>query len=40
MCKNIDIIELHNPEDILPAYQKAFSSTRSTILVEFPDYGK
>lgn len=40
MCKNIDIIELHNPEDILPAYQKAYSSNRSTILVEFPDYGK
>jgi len=40
MCKNIDIVELHEPEDILPAYQKAFSSTRSTILVEFPDYGK
>ena len=40
MCKNIDIVELHNPEDILPAYQKAYNSDRSTILVEFPDYGK
>jgi pyruvate/2-oxoglutarate/acetoin dehydrogenase E1 component len=40
MCKNIDIFELHNPEDILPAYQKAYASERSTILVEFPDYGK
>lgn len=40
MCKNIDIIELHDPSDILPAYQKAYSSERSTILVEFPDYGK
>lgn len=40
MCKNIDIIELHNPEDILPAYQAAYISNRSTILVEYPDYGK
>lgn len=40
MCKNIDIVELHHPEDILPAYQAAYNSDRSTILVEFPDYGK
>jgi pyruvate/2-oxoglutarate/acetoin dehydrogenase E1 component len=40
MCKNIDIVELHTPEDILPAYQMAYASSRSTILVEFPDYGK
>jgi pyruvate/2-oxoglutarate/acetoin dehydrogenase E1 component len=40
MCKNIDIVDLHGPEDILPAYQKAYASERSTILVEFPDYGK
>ena len=40
MCKNIDIVELHQPEDILPAYQAAYASERSTILVEFPDYGK
>lgn len=40
MCKNIDIVELFTPEDILPAYQKAYTSERSTILVEFPDYGK
>jgi pyruvate/2-oxoglutarate/acetoin dehydrogenase E1 component len=40
MCKNIDIVELTNPEDILPAYQAAYDSNRSTILVEFPDYGK
>jgi pyruvate/2-oxoglutarate/acetoin dehydrogenase E1 component len=40
MCKNIDIVELHHPEDILPAYQAAYVSKRSTILVEFPDYGK
>lgn len=40
MCKNIDIVELHKPEDILPAYKKAYANNRSTILVEFPDYGK
>jgi pyruvate/2-oxoglutarate/acetoin dehydrogenase E1 component len=40
MCKNIDIVELHQPDDILPAYQTAYRSDRSTILVEFPDYGK
>lgn len=40
MCKNIDIVELHQAEDILPAYQKAYASKRSTILVEFPDHGK
>lgn len=40
MCKNIDIVELTTPESILPAYQQAYNSIRSTILVEFPDYGK
>jgi pyruvate/2-oxoglutarate/acetoin dehydrogenase E1 component len=40
MCKNIDIVELHKPDDIVPAYQTAYASERSTILVEFPDYGK
>ena len=42
MCKTIDIIELHEPEDILPAYQMAYNRTdgRSTILIEFSDYGK
>lgn len=40
MCKTIDIVELHQPEDILPAYQKAYYSNKSTILVEFSDYGK
>lgn len=40
MCQNIDILELTEPSMILPAYQQAYSSTRSTILVEFPDYGK
>jgi pyruvate/2-oxoglutarate/acetoin dehydrogenase E1 component len=40
MCKNIDIVELKEPCQILTAYQKAYNSTRSTILVEFPDYRK
>ena len=42
MCKTIDIIECKTPESILPAYQFAYNraDNKSTILVEFPDYGK
>jgi pyruvate/2-oxoglutarate/acetoin dehydrogenase E1 component len=40
MCTNIDIIELDTPESILEGYQFAYNNSRSTILVEFPDYGK
>lgn len=40
MCKNIDIIECHTPNSILKNYQYAYYNTRSTIVVEFPDYGK
>ena len=42
MCKTIDIVELHYVSDILPAYKHAYNRTdgKSTILVEFPDYGK
>jgi len=42
MCKTIEIIELNEPEDILPAYEKALNRTdgRSTILVEFADFLK
>jgi pyruvate/2-oxoglutarate/acetoin dehydrogenase E1 component len=42
MCKTIDIIELNEPEDIMPAYIKALTRTdgKSTILVEFGDYLK
>jgi pyruvate/2-oxoglutarate/acetoin dehydrogenase E1 component len=42
MCKTIEIIELFEPEDILPAYQKALNRTdgRSTMLVEFGDFAK
>jgi pyruvate/2-oxoglutarate/acetoin dehydrogenase E1 component len=42
MCKNIDVIELHEPEQIVPAYEYALSRTdgKNTILVEFADYSK
>ncbi|MEK6881771.1 MAG: hypothetical protein AABY22_19290, partial [Nanoarchaeota archaeon] len=40
MLTNIEIIELHEPEDIFPAYKKAYEREdgKSTILVEFADY--
>lgn len=42
MCKTIEIIECKTPESILPAYEKAYyrEDGNSTIVVEFPDYGK
>lgn len=40
MLKTIEVIELRTPEDIVPAYQRAYAANHSTILVEFPDYGK
>lgn len=42
MCKTLDIIELNEPEDIIPAYAKALNRTdgRSTMLVEFADFNK
>jgi len=42
ITKNINIIELHEPEDIIPAYQRALNREDglSTILVEFADYSK
>ena len=42
MCKTLDIIELNEPEDIVPAYEKALNRVdgRSTMLVEFGDYNK
>jgi pyruvate/2-oxoglutarate/acetoin dehydrogenase E1 component len=42
MCKNIDIIECHTVESIMPAYQLAYNRKdgKSTIIVEFPDFGK
>jgi pyruvate/2-oxoglutarate/acetoin dehydrogenase E1 component len=42
MTKTLDIIELNEPEEILPAYELALNRQdgRSTILVEFADYSK
>lgn len=42
MCKTIDVIELIEPEDIVPAYELALNRTdgKSTILVEFGDFSK
>jgi pyruvate/2-oxoglutarate/acetoin dehydrogenase E1 component len=42
MCKTIDIIELFEPEDIVPAYEKALNRTdgKSTMIVEFADFMK
>ena len=42
MCKTLDIIELIEPEDIVPAYEKALNRIdgKSTLLVEFGDFSK
>jgi len=41
MCKNINIIKLDEPQDIMAYYRFALYDTdRSTILVENPDFGK
>lgn len=42
MTKNIDILELINPEDIFPAYEKALNRTdgKSTLLVEHYEFYK
>jgi pyruvate/2-oxoglutarate/acetoin dehydrogenase E1 component len=42
MLKNTEIIELHEPEQIVPAYKKALEREDgiSTILVEFADFLK
>ena len=40
MTENIEIIRLDEPEDIFPAYHKAYNRTdgKSTLLVEWGDY--
>ena len=40
MCSSLDVISLHEPEDIFPSYKKALNRNdgKSTILVEFGDY--
>jgi pyruvate/2-oxoglutarate/acetoin dehydrogenase E1 component len=40
MCTNINIIQLVHHENILDSYKKAWDDTKSSILVEYPDYGK
>jgi pyruvate/2-oxoglutarate/acetoin dehydrogenase E1 component len=42
MLKNTEIIELHEPEQIMPAYEKALGREDgiNTILVEFADHAK
>lgn len=42
MLKNTEVIELIEPEDIMPAYKKALEREDgiNTILVEFADYAK
>ena len=38
MCKTVEVIRLDEPEDIFPAYQKAYQAPHSTILVEHGNY--
>lgn len=40
MLSYVDVIELESPDMILEEYKKAYNSQKSTILVEYPDYGK
>jgi pyruvate/2-oxoglutarate/acetoin dehydrogenase E1 component len=40
MLMNMEVVELHTAEDIVPAYIKALHSPSSTILVEFADKAK
>ena len=37
MCKDIKIIKLETPDQIMPAYKEAMESDTPTILVEIPD---
>lgn len=40
MCSNVEVIRLDEPEDIIPAYTKAYERQdgKATILVEYGDY--
>ena len=40
MCKTIRIVELTDHTTIEKQYREAYSHHQSTIMVEFPDYGK
>lgn len=37
MCKDIKVVKLESPEQIVPAYKEAMESETPTILVEIPD---
>ena len=40
MTRNIEVIRLEEPEDIFPAYERAYTRTdgKSTVIVEYGDY--
>ena len=40
LLDNIEVIRLENPEDVMPAYEKAYNRTdgKNTIIVEIADY--
>jgi pyruvate/2-oxoglutarate/acetoin dehydrogenase E1 component len=40
MLRTTDVISLHNEADIVPQYERALHSPRSTILVEWTEYYK
>ncbi len=37
LFKNIDVIKLEKPEEIVPSYKRALESNRSTLLIEIAD---
>jgi hypothetical protein len=40
MTRNIEVMRLEEPEDIFPAYERAYTRTdgKSTVIVEYGDY--
>lgn len=40
MSSNINVVELLNPRDILPAYQNAYKASNSTLIIEHADLYK
>lgn len=40
MLRTTDVVTLHSEDDIVPQYEKALHSPRSTILVEFTEFYK
>jgi len=38
MLRNVNVVRLEDPEDIFPAYVKAYEQQGSTIMVEYGDY--